>query len=226
MLALIIFVWFVQRQKRLKQGLSLEREKAKTKLQDEKLRISRELHDNIGAQLTFFISSLESTEKRSEDQQIKEGIHAVRQHAKQTMNELREAIWTIQSDEVSYQELIAKIAAFVQHLKSTDLHVQLNNNLSQTDLDKRFSPEEAIALFRIIQEALNNAVKHAEASLINIEFQAGFVSIDDNGKGFTKEEVIGGYGLMNMEARAKQNGFGLSISSSSNGTRLVISAIG
>lgn len=225
LLVFILFVWFVQRQKRLKQGLSLEREKAKTRLQEEKLRISRELHDNIGAQLTFFISSLESTEKRSEDEKIRDGIKAVRQHAKQTMNELREAIWTIQSDEVSYQQLIAKVAGFVQQLKSAELNVHVENNVEQEDMEKTFSPEEAIALFRIMQEALNNAVKHAAASTIKLEFQSTCIRVGDNGKGFNEQDVLGGYGLVNMKSRATQHGFKLEISSSSNGTELKISEL-
>lgn len=221
----ILFVWFVQRQKRLKQGLSLEREKAKTRLQDEKLRISRELHDNIGAQLTFFISSLESTEKRSEDEKVRDGIKTVRQHAKQTMNELREAIWTIQSDEVSYQELVAKVAGFVQQLKSNELSIVVENKLELAEAERNFSPEEAIALFRILQEALNNAVKHAEARTIKLIFQAGYILVSDNGKGFVESELLGGYGLVNMKARASQHGFKFEISSSTNGTELKISEL-
>lgn len=219
---LIAYLFVVLRQRRLRQRLELEKEQAKSSMQEEKLRISRELHDNIGAQLTFVITSLESTQKKSAEAETKDKIGRVREQAKQTMNELREAIWTIQSDEVALRELLGKVAGFVQGAKTADRSVRVNNLLSETRLEAKLSPEQAIAIFRVVQEAVNNAVKHSGSDLIEVNFTDDYISVRDYGKGFDPGEVLGGFGLTNMKTRLEAVGLKLTLVSDSSGTAISI----
>jgi len=219
---LIAYLFVVLRQRRLRQRLELEKEQAKSRMQEEKLRISRELHDNIGAQLTFVITSLESTQKRSEEEETKEKIGWVREQAKQTMNELREAIWTIQSDEVAVGELLSKVAGFIRGAKSGEVKIRLNDHLSDTKREKMLSPEKAIAVFRVIQEAINNAMKHSGADLIEVNFDPEAISVRDNGTGFDPDDVPGGFGLINMKARMEAVGLEIRLHSDQEGTEVKI----
>ena len=78
----------------------------------------------------------------------------------------------------------------------------------------RFEPEVEINLYRIVQEALNNAIKYSEATMILVQItnsdQMMSIKIEDNGKGFVKEQAsgknndkLGGNGFENMKERAK-----------------------
>jgi signal transduction histidine kinase len=93
-------------------------------------------------------------------------------------------------------------------------------------VDKELSPSQGIQLMRIMQEALTNALKHAQASEITISIQSAagiVVSIVDNGKGFDAETVTRGQGLQNMEQRANEAGFGLVFIHEGPGVAVVIS---
>ena len=102
------------------------------------------------------------------------------------------------------------------------LHVEL-------DIDKRIrlDPDEQIELFRIVQEGLANARKHAGArrAEVRIEERAGerFVSVVDDGAGFDESEIAAGQGLKNMRARAASIGGGFRlVSAPGRGTALQV----
>src|ERR1035437_7100459 len=88
------------------------------------------------------------------------------------------------------------------------------------------NPEEQIILFRIVQEALNNVIKHANADNISITLSNGsanfMISIADDGKGFNMEGKKDGVGLMNMKHRASLLGGQLVMRSSPKGSEVTI----
>ncbi|MCR9171572.1 MAG: tetratricopeptide repeat protein [bacterium] len=220
LIALVTYLVLLIRKRKLRQRLEMEQEQAKSRMQAEKLRISRDLHDNIGAQLTFVINSLESVEKQSTEVKTKAKVVSLREQTKQTMNELREAIWTIQSDAVAVQELYGKIAAFVRNAKTEHFQVLTDHHLSEAQMDEKLSPEKAIAIFRVAQEAVNNAVKHSEGNCVTVEFHPKRMVISDNGKGFDTGAVQGGFGLTNMKARLKAAELEMDLQSNKNGTTI------
>jgi signal transduction histidine kinase len=88
--------------------------------------------------------------------------------------------------------------------------------------DFELGPLLALNLFRIAQEALTNILKYADAKHVHIEISNKVLKISDDGKGFDIEKVKKGYGLNNMESRAKEMNASYSISSSENGTEIKI----
>ena len=188
------------------------------KLQEQRLLIARDLHDNIGAQLTFIISSIENLKYF---EPIKETLtpryESIANFTKQTIRELRDTIWAMNSGAVTLEDLVGRVKNFIQQGKqSTDVKLEFVQE-EGLDLSKKISSANSIQILRIVQEAVQNAVKYADASQIQVIFslsenQLQFQVID-NGKGFDLEKVKAGNGLGNMQKRADEIEATLSVKS-------------
>ncbi|WP_439475059.1 tetratricopeptide repeat-containing sensor histidine kinase [Algoriphagus formosus] len=188
------------------------------KLQEQRLLIARDLHDNIGAQLTFIISSIENLKYF---EPIKETLtpryESIANFTKQTIRELRDTIWAMNSGAVTLEDLVGRVKNFIQQGKqSTDVKLEFVQEEGM-DLSKKISSANSIQILRIVQEAVQNAVKYADSSQIQVIFslsenQLQFQVID-NGKGFDLEKVKAGNGLGNMQKRADEIEATLSVKS-------------
>ena len=202
------------------------------KLQEERLRISRELHDNIGAQITVIISSLDNLEWQAKKQTAidHDQIEKLSSFTRQTMQELRETVWAMKKDSITGEELDARIKDYLS--KVADLCPDVN--LTYTSKDKgdfSFDPAQGINLYRIIQEAVQNSIKHGEATSIAVTtFMDGKslkAKVIDNGRGFDPATVEKGNGLYNMENRALQSQISYKLKSQVNkGTTILLEVEG
>jgi signal transduction histidine kinase len=124
-------------------------------------------------------------------------------------------------------ESVGLIGALQQRLNTVEQRAGMQTNLLVEGVDNLPTLIED-GLFRITQEALNNALKHASASSIIVRLeksdQAILLEVSDNGVGFDRNNVIEGIGLSSMEERAKQIGGSLQIETSP-GKGTVIRAI-
>ncbi|MDE0560956.1 tetratricopeptide repeat protein [Algoriphagus sp. NF] len=188
------------------------------KLQEQRLLIARDLHDNIGAQLTFIISSIENLKYF---EPIKETLtpryESIANFTKQTIRELRDTIWAMNSGAVTLEDLVGRVKNFIQQGKqSTDVKLDFVQE-EGLDLSKKISSANSIQILRILQEAVQNAVKYADASQILVIFSLGENQLQfqviDNGKGFDLEKVKAGNGLGNMQKRAEEIEASLSVKS-------------
>ena len=210
-----VFVRFL-RTKRL-----LRKEQKDKKVKEERLRISRELHDNIGARLTYIISSLEMDQGKEASGKTEK----ISSFARETMRQLRETIWAVGNKEVSLSEFVERARQFVDQANEMSAsNVALVDNVS---LDFALSPIQTINFYRIIQEALNNAVKYAEAKNITVEFKQVekqvSLLIKDDGKGFDSKKVRFQSGVKNMRQRAEEAGAQFELKSAAgNGTRVEV----
>lgn len=178
------------------------------KLQEERLRISRDLHDNIGSQLTFIISSLENLKFRlnKEKPGSGESIENITHFARNTINELRGTIWAMNKGKIYISDLKSYLENFIKNARIASPQTNFKINLSgNIDNSYTFTAFEGINIFRVIQEAVNNAVKYAEASEINIDFDKRGntfdIRVSDNGKGIDPDNKGIGNGMANMERR-------------------------
>jgi hypothetical protein len=128
---------------------------------------------------------------------------------KDTISELRDTIWAMNKEAISFEDLLGRISNFVNQAKiaSEKINIELINSLNE-NFKKEFTSKEGIYTYRIIQEAINNAVKYAEPENVKVflmsnqtDFQ---VVIEDDGNGFNTEEVVFGNGLLNMQKRAEE----------------------
>ncbi|MFK5857488.1 MAG: tetratricopeptide repeat protein [Bacteroidota bacterium] len=206
---------------KLRQQVALEKAETINKIQTEKLRISRDLHDNIGSQLTFVISSLDNI-SHFPDVNIKdEKLAQLADFTKDTMSQLRDTIWAIQSESITIEQLSVKVAEFVNKAKLGFPEIKFKINLSQSQ--KKMNSTQAINAFRTIQEAINNAVKYANATCITFDASIKKITITDDGIGFDRASIAEGNGLANMENRMEEVGLStLIISKKGTGTEVSI----
>ena len=200
-------------------------------IQNERERISKELHDNIGTQLSYISSNvdwmLEAPVSLSREEEIKR-LSAVNSTAKEMISDLRETIWAIKKESIQLDELADKLKLFIrsQRILNSKMEISIAENIQ---INIRFSPIEALNIFRICQEAIANAFRHAKASKLNVNIESGgknnfSINIEDNGKGFSQnKEYHGHYGLENMRSRTEELGAKLSIiSEEGKGTKVIL----
>ena len=180
---------------------------SQNKLQEQRLSISRDLHDNIGAQLTFIISSLENTKFGLPNLEtvVEKRLDKISDFTRNTIVELRDTIWAMNKADFTMEDLSSRIFNFVEQAQSANHNIQFNFSIDEKLKNKKFSSVVGVNLYRTIQESVNNAMKYANANhiIINAEkFKQGLkIEIKDDGKGFDTEKVDLGNGLLNMKKR-------------------------
>ncbi|MFQ3597360.1 MAG: ATP-binding protein [Chloroherpetonaceae bacterium] len=181
-----------EKERALRTALLLEGEES------ERNRISRELHDGLGQILTaikFQAQSLPPSEKRDELLMLlDDAIDEVRQLSYNLMPRVLMDFGL----NAALQKLVSQTA------KRTDTTLHFTSAL---DSERRFDERLEIGIFRIAQEAMNNALKYADASAIHLSLDERankiYFLFSDNGKGFTFNRLAHQNGLRNMQERAK-----------------------
>ncbi len=166
--------------------------------QAERLRISRELHDSLGHHLTAMSIQLEVARQVSIGDAV-DPIARAQDVSKQALAELRKTVTDMQHDELDF---VATVRALAAAIPKPRIRVTADESLR---IDDR---EIAHALFRCIQEALTNSLRHAGASNISIDVarrgEAIAVEVRDDGAG--ADGVGAGTGLRGIQTRIAQIG--------------------
>lgn len=192
-------------------------------LHEQRLRISRDLHDNIGAQLTFIISSIDNLQYgfKITNEKLTNKLSSISEFTRETIYELRDTIWTMNKSEISFEDLQIRISNFVDKANSISKDTKFEFDLdSQITKQTVFTSVQGMNIYRIIQEAVNNALKYSKAKNIKVAFEKLEnnlkISVIDDGKGFDLETVEMGNGLNNIKKRATEIGATLNILSKIN----------
>ncbi|MFP4268717.1 MAG: response regulator [Spirochaetaceae bacterium] len=178
--------------------------------------IAQEVHDELGQSLTSLQMSLaviESDMGNHTDLQGCESIKAVISQMKNTINETiqktRELSWQLKPSVLDSSGIIEALEWQVSEFRR---RIALPIGFSRPNMDCEIDKNKALAIYRIVQEALTNCVRYAEASEVEV---ASFldnknieVRVRDNGRGFDPESkgLRDSFGLMGMKERAKQFG--------------------
>jgi signal transduction histidine kinase len=194
------------------------------KLQEQRLAISRDLHDNIGSQLTFIISSVENIKYAFaiKNHQLEGKLDSISSFARDTIVELRDTIWAMNHSAITFDDLRGRILNFME--KARVSHPETNFEVSITpELDSlQLSSVEGMNVYRTLQEAVNNALKYSGASQISIDAartaDSYTVTVRDNGSGFDVSGQPSGNGLRNMKKRMDDIGAQFTIDSTPEGT--------
>ncbi|MDI6715449.1 MAG: PAS domain S-box protein [Actinomycetota bacterium] len=180
--------------------------------EEERLRISRDLHDSTAQSLIATIRSLEKfcEEETGLPKDRLELLHSYKMQLKNVLQEIRQISRDLRPSIIDDLGLIPAVEWLVEQFK-TDYGIA--TNLTVLGQEREFSSEVEVTLFRIIQEALRNIAKYAEATevWINIIFEAKetIINIIDNGKGFEipaslgELSRLGKLGLDGMRTRAR-----------------------
>jgi len=175
------------------------------RLYEQKSQIARELHDNVGARLSMMLNTVDWIGKK---QQIEvSDLNEIKESTKAVIQGLRDAIWVMDKIQISSEELFDKIKFYTnQIIRNYPVHLTFNE---VTHKLLSLNSTQALNLFRIVQESVNNALKYSNATHIeiamNYEGSLGIMlTIRDNGSGFDPKSIIHGNGLKNMQIRSAE----------------------
>jgi PAS domain S-box-containing protein len=200
-------------------------------VENERKRISMELHDEMGQALTAVLLNLQVLEKELPEGALspgKERFEETRSLLDQVLQQIRDLSLSLRPSMLDDLGLLPTLRWYLNGFKQrTGLVVQLD----VTGLENEINQDTATTIFRIIQEALNNIAKYAESDKVNIVLhRRGAVllgSIEDDGKGFdiegerSLESGQSGIGLVGMHERVAMLGGRLAIESHiGKGTRI------
>ena len=216
--AFLLFVsLFIRHRKKLsEERLKLE---ALESVEKERARIARDLHDNLGADLTLITSKIDIQAFQQNDLNFRADLEKISDISKSANAQLRDTIWSIHKTSLDLGELSTKISDFARRtFDQENIAVVVNC----TDKRVEIPPGKALHLFRITQEFLSNSLKYASATKITIDLGPDSLVLEDDGVGFDENLVSKGYGLSNIAARVKEINGSYKWLKNSPGSRLEI----
>ena len=203
------------RRKYWKRLVELENEH---KIQTERERISRDLHDSIGA---YANAVLYNTELLQQEDGVIERMKLMKDlkfASKDIITSLRETIWALKKDSYTAEECLLRIKNFVQALSRYYPHIHFK--VEGRAPIEALHYTKALNVVRILQEAVTNAIKHAASKNVvirSIEKEGKWeLTVEDDGKGYNtvvSDSAVNGNGLHNMKYRAKDSAIDFSINS-------------
>jgi signal transduction histidine kinase len=190
----------------------------------ERRRLARELHDETGQALTSILLGLRSVEETKSAEEMRAAASDLRELVVATLQDVRRLAVQLRPKALDDFGLAAALERLAQTFsETTGMHVELETQLGV----ERLPAEVETTLYRIVQEALTNIVKHAEATRVSIllvrKATTATVVIEDDGRGFDTEDVRAeGLGLIGMRERIELHEGRLTVESTpTSGTTLV-----
>ncbi|MEM1324119.1 MAG: two-component regulator propeller domain-containing protein [Bacteroidota bacterium] len=215
---IIVVSWWLYR--RWQQQRLLQRQQQQAELEAERQRISRELHDNMGAHTTALISNIQQLQAAELSTAQQQQLGRMQKDAEDILASLRDTIWVLNKRKMYLTELIDGVKMFALRLIGDQGRYNLivNEDIGE---DVLLEAPGVVHIKAILQEIIHNTIKHAGGDCIvfnikstpQLEFQ-----LMDNGQGFDPDQVSGGNGLQNVYWRAQKIGAILQCESGAAGT--------
>jgi PAS domain S-box-containing protein len=197
--------------------------------EEERRRIARELHDQLGQHMTALRLTLETLETLSSDHdEVRMRVETLQDLARQLDHDIAFRVWELRP---AVLDGLGLAAALTEYAGNWSKRFGIRAALHMTrPVDERLASEVETTLYRFAQEALNNVVKHAQASRVDVVLEHGHdhvsLIVEDNGVGFDPPEAerrLGGFGLLGMRERAALLGADFQIESApGEGTTMIL----
>ena len=187
---------------------------------DERDRIARDLHDRVGQSLAFVSFELERIGRQSNAQPVAQDLLQLREEVRKVVTEVRDTLYDLRTDVSDRKDLVATLAEFLDRVgERTGLDVRFDHSAT-TRLPVRQERE----MWRIAQEAVTNAYRHGQGSVIGVRWQCdtarAVLEVHDDGRGLPAGNgpvATGGrgdrYGILGMRERAAAIGARLELTS-------------
>ncbi|HDR52211.1 MAG TPA: sensor histidine kinase [Mariniphaga anaerophila] len=215
-LAGAVLFFFVSYQKRiLKKELEINRIKAEQQKEilkniflaqeKERKRIAQDLHDEVGAMLSVVKLNVARFEKKSENKEIQSLAAETKNYLNDVIGQVRRISRALMPPSLEKLGLYYAIEELAGRVNDTG---QMQVEFRKTGEPYRFDIKKELAIFRIVQELVNNSIKHAKASHIKLTIRFGSnglgLAFADNGVGFDLEKIVNtGLGIRNLESRSQ-----------------------
>ena len=224
----VVFALGLGRKTRL---LELEKQQAQEKLLNFRARVSQDLHDDLGSEISSMSLFSYNVARSGDPKRMAESLENISEQSSKLVEDMRDIVWAMNPENDSMAKVADRMRAFARQVfdeKSVALHFDF---LPPID-GLKIRPEARKQVYLFYKEALTNAAKHANASSISVKMglENGqfFLKIIDDGQGFSKkteQTSTGGNGLGNLQKRAANLGGKLQIDSSAEkGTTITLRA--
>ena len=209
------------------ENLDLQRKAQQAELAavEERGRIAREIHDGIAQSIYMLSLNLETCADLAQQREsLKERLVSLVDMSKETLLEVRHYIFDLKP----YLAGEKGVASMVENqVREFNTVAGVPTNLRTTGEERQVSVSAATCLYRVTQEALANAFKHALASEVEVhlefELEGVQLTVQDDGQGFDVTNTATGHGLENMRQRAQELGGSFTLETSpGKGTQVVI----
>lgn len=197
--------------------------------EEERKRVSRELHDGIGQSLYSILITLYTARKENSPEQKDAILETAQKITENAMKETKEIAYSLRPSSLDDLGFVPTLRSYLEYYKKIH-HIPIKFEI--TGNVERLSPEIETALYRICQEALLNSAKYANPSLIEVSIHIKkndvFLTIKDSGNGFLVDDYFNnkgkkGIGLYSIKERAEGLGGSANIHSELNvGTTITI----
>ena len=169
--------------------------------EEERKRISKDLHDGIGQQLSALKMALSNIASNTSDEDQQEDLEMIIDQFSKSAEEVRQVSHQMMPRTLMDYGLVNAIEDLLQNsFKFSDIKYDFEHRLT----DQRFDERIEISLYRVLQELINNIIKHSQASEISVQLIQNkgklLLFVEDNGKGM-KNDASNGHGLLNIKSR-------------------------
>jgi signal transduction histidine kinase len=194
----------------------LAEESRQAAILEERNRMAREIHDTLAQAFAGIGIQLQAANRFRTTNPDKAQIHCDRAHAlAQTgLTEARRSVWALSQEGLEYSDLAASVTRIAEQLTA---ETSLQADIEVQGTPYSVEPEVGLNLLRIVQEALTNALRHAQAQTIQIQitYEPSYVrlGVRDDGRGFDPQLPVKGFGLASMQQRVDHIGAQLLVSS-------------
>ena len=185
----------------------------------ERLRISQELHDEVGATLSGIAMYSHLAKEQIKNPQtgaIENSLSIIQSNAGEMVNKLNDIVWLINPGQDSLQQLMQRLEDYAIQIAAVK-NIRVKSNVNGHHSTNILPAETRRNIYLLFKEAINNAVKYSSATLLElyIKEQDGNIeiSLKDDGDGFDMNVVKRGNGINNMEKRAAETGASFSLQS-------------
>ncbi len=173
----------------------------------ERRRVAAELHDSIGQTLAMIKNRAVFNSQNTKEEVTKEQFDQITQQSASAITEVREISYNLRPYLLDRLGLTKALKSLFNKTAGSS---QMKFETDVDDIDRLFNKEEEMSLYRIVQESLNNVLKHSEAKEVKISIKKieNFltIKIQDDGKGFAMSDDAdkkAGFGLLGMAERVK-----------------------
>jgi PAS domain S-box-containing protein len=199
--------------------------------ESERRSLARELHDAVGQELTALslnLTIIDGALSQDTPPKIRERLEDSQELLEESTRHLRNIMTQLRPPGL---DELGLLAALREHVAQVGRRTGIALSVTGVEPQPRLAPTEEIALFRIVQEALNNIVKHSRAGVAAVSLSQNShcveLTITDNGVGFdtAAKPILGGYGMGTTTMRERAEAIGATLhlmSSPGGGTRIIV----
>ncbi|MCP9757648.1 hypothetical protein EGI26_20995 [Lacihabitans sp. CCS-44] len=188
----------------------------KMKMQQLRNKISSDLHDEVGSNLSSIAIYTQVLKKGLKDSELLPILDKITANSKESVTLMQDTVWALNPNNDSPERLFKRIEAYAKEIlaeKNISYFQEADISFEKIKLDM----EDRKNLYLILKEGINNIAKHSEATkatlTVSEKNQKIFFELKDNGEGFETNKEIEGNGLRNFKERAAESNFELKIES-------------